>query len=117
MQSDVWRDIRALRAAPIVKAADADGRKLTFRTALRQAEELATAASAAGYATSALPLFYAVEQVGHAICAMRRDEVYPPTHGLSFFLEHREKNILRGQVKPSERDGTFQAVCDAQWSP
>jgi hypothetical protein len=117
MQSDVWRDIRALRATPTGRAATDPWRTRTFRAALRQAEELATAASVARSATSALPLFYAAEQIGHAICATRRDDIYPTTHGLAFRLDHREKNLLRGQVRPSEGDGTFQAVCDALGSP
>ena len=61
MRTDAWRDIRALRAILTGMAAAHAKRSATFRAALRQAEELAFAANAAGHASSALPLFYAVE--------------------------------------------------------
>jgi hypothetical protein len=113
MRTDVWRDIRALRAIPTGMAARHDKRGATFRAALRQAEELASAANAAGHASSALPLFYAVEQIGFAISAAQRTDLYPTTHGLKFSLDHRERNILLGCVEPTSEKGTFQATCDA----
>ncbi|MFF5085321.1 YaaC family protein [Actinoplanes sp. NPDC000266] len=116
MSSDLWRDIRAMRAAPAVLNEAHDKRVETYRAALRHAEELGGAAAAAGYASSALPLFYAMEQAGFAISAAKSTGLYPQRHGLKLNLDHREKNILQGAVTP-HGDGAFQAVCAALGSP
>jgi hypothetical protein len=118
VQNKVWREIRALRAAPTGRAAGHNKRGATFKAALRQAEELAAAAAAVGYASSPLPLFYAVEQAGLAIAAAKhKDDSPPSSHGLSFDGDFRDKNILRRQVKPDSERGTFPMVCDALRSP
>jgi hypothetical protein len=119
MHDDVWREIRALRAMPPIRsdARDKDKRCATFRAALRQAEELADAAAAAGYTTRALPLFYATEQAGLAIAAARSQEASSATsHGLKFHLDYRQKNILLGEIR-ADGNGAFQTVADATGSP
>jgi hypothetical protein len=119
MHDDVWREIRALRAMPPIRsdARDKDKRCATFRAALRQAEELADAAAAAGYTTRALPLFYATEQAGLAIAAARSQEASSAmSHGLKFHLDYRQKNILLGEIR-ADGNGAFQTVADATGSP
>ncbi|MFI5895690.1 hypothetical protein ACIA5D_36905 [Actinoplanes sp. NPDC051513] len=126
MRLDAWRRIRALRAEPIGNASD-PSRVDDFRGALAQAEELADAADAAGYASNALPLFYAAEQCGRAVLeAHWRGNIADLSgHGLSYRLAQDtadpskpDRNILRGRVIPARgKDGSFQAVCDAVGSP
>jgi hypothetical protein len=135
MHDDVWRAIRALRATPPVRpdAADKAKRCATFRAALRQAEELADAAAAVGYTTRALPLFYAMEQAGLAIAAAKSQEPSSATsHGLKFHRDHRQRNILLGEIRSdgglsSSRlelvaprrpaKGAFQVAAEATGSP
>jgi hypothetical protein len=51
-----------------------DARRVVFAAALEQAEQFLTAASAVGYATKPVQLFYALSQAGRAIAAVRADE-------------------------------------------
>lgn len=117
MHSDVWRNIRALRAVPVGEAAKDLDRAATFRAALRQAEELADAAQAAGYASSALPLFYSLEQAAQAI-----EVAHAPAgaraargHGLKF-VPNGASSVLGAAITPSGY-GAFQAICAATGSP
>jgi hypothetical protein len=64
----VWRQIRALRSHPPGRA-DRGDRKRVFGSALEQAEQLFTAAGAAGYASRPILLFYGLSQAGRAIAA------------------------------------------------
>ncbi|GAA3948309.1 YaaC family protein [Actinoplanes auranticolor] len=86
-----WQDIRALRAAPTGFAVNDKGRQALFQAALGQAEELATAAAAVGYAASPLPLFYSLSQASRAIVAARHQGVKYTVkgHGLHFDVAHR----------------------------
>ncbi|WP_433299664.1 YaaC family protein [Actinoplanes sp. CA-030573] len=123
MPQDPWRKIRALRAEPVEQASE-ESRIANYQGALAQAEELAEAARAAGYASNALPLFYAVEQCGRAILEARwPGQIHKlKGHGLSFGLardpDHpndltkKDPNILRSLVAP-RGNGSFQAVCEA----
>lgn len=64
----MWREIRALRSHPLGRAGKGD-RKRVFGSALVQAEQLLTAAGAAGYASRPILLFYGLSQAGRAIAA------------------------------------------------
>jgi len=119
MHSDVWRNIRALRAVPTGQASTDVERWARFRAALRQSEELADAAAAAGYASNSLPLFYSVEQAGLAVAsAWLTDDAKlekMTSHGIGFKLDRDALNILHGTV--GGKNGTFAAVCAAVGSP
>ncbi|WP_436525320.1 YaaC family protein [Actinoplanes sp. HUAS TT8] len=121
MIAEAWRDIRALRAQPTgLAAADLD-RAALFKAALRQAEDLAVAASASDYATSPLTLFYAVEQAGQAIIQARKPSISETvsSHGLT--LRPSDDGLLTSRMCPprqqSTRPGGFQDVCATIGSP
>ncbi len=65
--SEAWPEIRGLRAVPPGLAASDDARRETFNAALQQAQELAHASDAVGYAAKPLPLFYSLSQAGRAM--------------------------------------------------
>jgi hypothetical protein len=69
MRSASWREAQALRAEPTGKAASDQDQKRTFRSALRQAEELAEAADGLSYAAKPILLFYAIGQASQALGA------------------------------------------------
>jgi hypothetical protein len=73
-ENEPWSILRALRAAPPGSAGVIDARRVVFAAALEQAEQFLTAASAVGYATKPVQLFYALSQAGRAIAAARADE-------------------------------------------
>jgi hypothetical protein len=70
----IWQELRALRASPVGNAANDRERRAVYAAALRQAQELADAATSAGYATKALLLFYCLGQAARAIAATRIDD-------------------------------------------
>jgi hypothetical protein len=117
VHNDVWRDIRALRAVPAGEAARDPERAAIFRAALRQAEELADAARAAGYASSALPLFYSLEQAAQAVDKARRPDGAKAArgHGLKFVPSGDGDSVLRAAITPSGY-GAFQSICVATGS-
>src|SRR5262245_60132392 len=83
MNSATWQAIRALRAAPTGAAATDPDRRQTFVASLRQAEELAEASAASGYAAKPLPLFYSLSQAGRAIAAAHLSDTWSLRgHGL-----------------------------------
>ncbi|WP_409497004.1 YaaC family protein [Amycolatopsis sp. cmx-11-12] len=112
-----WRDIRALRAAPPGEAARDSERKKTFVAALRQAEELAEAASSTSYATKALPLFYSLSQAGRAIAAAHLPDPWRLRwHGLS--VREDAEQILDTIVSPASRaQDSYQGTATAIGSP
>jgi hypothetical protein len=67
-----WQELRALRAVPPGLAAKDVDRRAVLSASLQQAQELADATAASGYATKALPLFYCFSQGLRAIAAARR---------------------------------------------
>jgi len=69
-----------------------------YSASLQQFEELTQAASTAGHASRALPLFYAVSQAGRAIAAAWADEPWTlSSHG----LKHRlGESPLRSTIRP-----------------
>jgi len=73
-REDLWRELRALRAAPVGQAREDDDRREVFAAALRQSQEFADAADEAGYATKPLPLYYAFSQGVRAIAAAGLDD-------------------------------------------
>jgi hypothetical protein len=83
--SDEWRSLRRLRAEPPAVASVNDRRRFVFQSSLAQAEELWEAAASVGPATRPLPLFYAMSQVGRAICAawITQGPWQPKGHGLT----------------------------------
>jgi hypothetical protein len=68
-----WQELRALRAEPPGLAAKDVDRRAVLSASLQQAQELADATAASGYATKALPLFYCFSQGLRAIAAARID--------------------------------------------
>jgi hypothetical protein len=114
-----WRAIQGLRAAPTGSAIDDDERRRIFTAALNQAEELAVAASAVGYAARPLLQFYSLSQAGRAIAAAHlTDRAELMGHGLSFAYD--PEVILRSTVAPpkgQKRNGAFQDVAMATGSP
>lgn len=118
MISTNWQEIRALRAVPTgLSAADRD-RRNTFVASLRQAEELAKATEAAGYAAKPLPLFYCLSQAGRAIAAAHcKDDWHLQSHGLSVHTDPQTP-ILENSVKPAFRQNdSFQNVSNTLNSP
>jgi hypothetical protein len=115
--ASAWQEIRALRAAPPGLAADDDDRRATFDAALRQAQELAEASAAAGYAAKPVPLFYALSQAGRAIAASRLNGDWRLRgHGLA--AADQTKGVLGSTVKPNGGQNTsFAAVGRAIASP
>jgi hypothetical protein len=96
-----WQDVRAMRANPPGYATSGARRKV-FGSALQQAEELATAAEHAGYATKPILLFYALTQAYRAACAARMKTDWEPSgHGLA--VPNRGSAVLDAVVK---KDGT-----------
>jgi hypothetical protein len=112
-----WQEIRAFRAAPPGLAADDDDRRATFDAALRQAQELAEASAAAGYAAKPLPLFYALSQAGRAIAASRLTGNWKLSgHGLS--ARQQESGVLDSVVEPQGgANASFPGVARALTSP
>lgn len=86
-----WRLIRGLRSADGLARAD----RLTFTTALEQAQQLFEAAESVGTATRALPLHYGLNQACRAIaCAIRPGATFE-SHGLK-----TNERRLRGEASP-----------------
>jgi hypothetical protein len=112
-----WREIQALRAEPTGLAARDADRKKTFRSALRQAEELAEAADVVSYAAKPILLFYALSQAGRSLAAARIAHPWKLYgHGLEFRSEG--SRVLRATVEPNEgQQAAFQAVTAAAGSP
>lgn len=108
-----WQEVRAFRAAPPGLAAADDARRATFDAALRQAQELAEAASVAGYAAKPLPLFYSLSQAGRAIAATRLPLDWRLRgHGLS--PQDQDAGVLASKVVPSGgANPSFAAVANA----
>lgn len=115
--SDAWQDLRALRATPPGLAAR-DDRRATYGAALRQAEELAVATRAAGYAAKPLPSFYSLSQAGRALAAARASSAWEPRgHGLMVNTASSE-NVLDTNVEPRGSSQTsFAIVASAIGSP
>ena len=85
---DAWRIIRLLRSRPPERARTGNRRR-TFSAALDQGEELWTASTKVGPASSPIILFYALTQMARALCAAgiagpRWDGL--PGHGLRLHL-------------------------------
>jgi hypothetical protein len=108
-----------VRAAPTGSAIVNDEHRRIFTAALNQAEELAVAASAVGYAARPLPQFYSVSQAGRAIAAAHlTDKAELMGHGLSFAYD--PEGSLRSTVTPpkgQKSSGAFQDVAIATGSP
>jgi nitroreductase len=68
------RSLRALRHNPPGYAKQG-ARRTTFQSALEQCEQFLDAASATGYATRPVQLFYALSQAGRAIVLHHRASV------------------------------------------
>jgi hypothetical protein len=117
VRSASWREIQALRAEPTGKAASDRDRKRTFRSAPRQAEELAEAADIVSYAAKPILLFYALSQASQALGAAKTPHPWTlHSHGLE--CRSAGADILRATVEPYEGTQTvFQAVTAAVDSP
>jgi hypothetical protein len=98
-EAELWREIRALRAAP-PGLAGADPRRAVFTAALQQSQELMAAAETAGPASRPITLFYSLSQAGRAIAAARAPN---PTweirgHGLAVT---GTSDVAQTQVRPN----------------
>lgn len=115
--SSTWQAIRALRATPPGHAAQNSGRRRTFGAALQQAEELAGAANAVGYAAKPLPLFYSLSQAGRAIAAAHLPDPWElQSHGLS--VKTGNRNPLHTAVLPTNQSrNSFEGVSNSIGSP
>jgi hypothetical protein len=93
--AESWRAIRSHRAAPSVSLAKVlrGQRKEVFHVALEQSQQQFRAASAVGYESRPLNLFYGLAQAGRAVCAASAElgpgsseNTWLPAggHGLSF---------------------------------
>jgi hypothetical protein len=113
-----WRNIRALRAEPAGLAEADESRGKTFSAALRQAQELAEAASAVSYAARPLPLFYALSQAGRAISAARSTGDWRiRSHGMGCSLDDGAP-VLTAELTPAKSDhGAFRRISTATGSP
>jgi hypothetical protein len=113
-----WQAIRALRATPTGSAAGAVDRRQTFAASLRQAEELAVAAQAVGYAAKPLPLFYSLSQAGRAIAAAHLTTSWVLRgHGLRVNVD-AQRSLLETTVEPAGKGGdSFRGVAAAVGSP
>lgn len=71
--AESWRTIRSLRADPPARIRDVlDGeksRRTTFQMSLEQAQQQFRAASAIGYESRPLNLYYGIAQAGRALAA------------------------------------------------
>jgi hypothetical protein len=110
-----WQEIRALRASPPTRVAQDQDRRAVFGAALRQAQELADASAASGYATRPLPLFYCFSQGLRAVSAVHVDDDAWRIRG------HGAKVITKTPLletsvvpKPSNPSGTRDALSALQ---
>jgi hypothetical protein len=86
--AETWAVLRGLRANPPGHAANDPERREVFAAALEQAEQFLIAASAVGYATKPVQLFYALSQAGRAIAAANADEPWKiAAHGAEVKLK------------------------------
>lgn len=69
MSTEIWRELRGLRASPPGLAASDPARREVFSAALQQSEELGRAAADVGHAARPILAFYALSQGGRAIAA------------------------------------------------
>lgn len=100
--TETWAVLRGLRASPPGLAAGDDARRSVFAAALEQAEQFLSAASAVGFATKPVQLFYALSQSGRAIAAARADEPWR-INGHGAQATFSELGIGRTAVKPDLR--------------
>jgi len=116
MANNVLYWLRASLAGPPGAASGDEERAEVYRAALRQFEELLSAAEATGYAARPLPLFYALSQAGRAVVACRGGNL-PASHGLTVRTRDlATADPLAWTVSP-KGNGEFQAVADATGSP
>jgi hypothetical protein len=93
------------------------GRKRAFRSALRQAEELAEAADVVSYAAKPILLFYALSEASQPLAPAKTPHLWTlHSHGLE--CRSAGPDILRATVEPQEgQQAVFQAVTAAVDSP
>src|SRR5687767_14226100 len=98
------------RSRPPLSAARTRERRMTYRAALKQFNELLSAAEAASTASRPLLLYYAASQVGTAItAALGRNHEVVRAHGLA--LERAEKPLLERMISP-KKQGAFATLQD-----
>ena len=108
---NAWRGMRRLRSAALGLATAEPERRTVFRAAIEQAEALAVAAAAGGYAVCPLPLYYAMSQAGRAmVAAWHREPDWNSirTHGLSV-PQDLAASVSETHVQPYS-SGMFVAV-------
>jgi hypothetical protein len=122
MAAMLWHFLRMSRWKPPGLAEDGQ-RATLYRAAMQQFEDLMVAASSTGPAASPLPLYYALNQAGRALLAVREredDKVFATRehHGLSISHDDVHDDLLEVPVKPvSQETGQFQRVANATESP
>lgn len=105
---ETWQAIRMTRARPPGRAS-LRNRRVAYRAALQQFEELMVAAQSASSASRPLLLYYATTQGGIALmAAARRDLEFPPHHGLTF---PRVDTRLEVREIATKAAGIFPAMC------
>lgn len=119
----LWHLLRMARWKPPGLADDGSHRADLFRAAMQQFEELMAAAASTGPASSPLLVYYALNQAGRAILAVREqndDEVFATAegHGLTVKRDSVGPDLLSVTIKPKmARTGHFQRVAHATSSP
>jgi hypothetical protein len=108
--AEVWRSIRGRRADPPVPPGS-DQRRVTFQSALEQAEQQFRAAALIDFDSRALNLYYGLSQAGRAIAAassaLPDDGWRLKHHGLSVDqLESVGPDIAAVRVKTIGKDDT-----------
>jgi len=121
--AESWRAIRSARSEPPIRIASrvAKGeRKVVFQTGLEQAQQQYAAASAVGYESRPLNLFYGLAQAGKALAAASPDLDQASTdeshkswrtssHGLAFSPTAGDFWTQRVNVEPGRADSFSRA--------
>ena len=119
----LWHFLRMSRWKPPGLADDEDARADLFRTAMQQFKELMRAAAGTGPASSPLLVYYALNQAGRAVLAVREQDdagVFAKAegHGLTINRGSVGHDLLTVTIKPKGASiGHFQRVARATGSP
>ena len=119
----LWHLLRMSRSRPPGLGENDDRRGDLYRASLQQFEELLNAAASIGPAASPLPLYYALNQAGRAILAVRETDdtkVFARNehHGLTLARESVGDDLLGAAVQPVRADaGHYQKVATVTGSP
>jgi hypothetical protein len=116
-----WDILRASRWKPPGSATRPAGRKLTYQTALEQAEELFTAAGQVSPKARPVLVFYGLSQAGRAIaaaaCKAYREEWKLDSHGIHAVDQPGPLPDVKLRTGASGSSGSFVRVSELLGSP